>query len=824
MGTLAQETRQAARRLARSPSFTIASMLTLALAIGANVAIFTVVYRVVLNPLPYGDSERLVALDVGMPTRNIPRGINSLTTQLYYHYLDRATTIEHISLNQTDELTLTGQGTPERLRIARTTASLIPLLRVNLARGRWFSEQDETPGAAPVTVLSYGLWSRRFGQDPAIVDRVLVLNGVPTTVIGVTPAGFGFPDSRVELWMPLTLSRSATTASYSFAGVARLRDGATVEAVRAELTRLSNELHSVHPGNGYDFLVSTATSLIEMTVGRIARALWILLASVGLVLLIACANVANLFLVRSEARQRDIAVRRALGAGGRAITRYFLTESVLLAAAGGAIGLGLAWGGITLLVAYGPANLPRLEDVRLDGIAVVFTFALSLLAAMIFGSIPLMRLTPVAATLYESGRGNTASRSRHHVRQILMAGQVALALVLLVSSGLMLRSFQKLRAIDPGFEPASALTFRIGLPRTDYAEPARVIATHQAIIERLTAVPGVTAVSATTCLPLSGRGYCFGMPISVQGRVLPPGTIPPITAVRSVAGDYMTAMGMRLLRGRRIERGDIERNDPSVVVNQAFVDAYMPKEDPLGQRLGLGMANAPGFRSAQLTIVGVVANTPTNALTEAPVPKLFVPMLSNEDERFGPAATLMGPPLDAMSYVVRTTTSPESRLADVRRAVNSVDRNLALAQVRTLQDLLDSAAAHTAFTMVLLVIAAAAALLLGMVGIYGVMSYVVSQRTGEIGVRLALGASPSNVAAMIGRQGALVSLAGAATGLAVAFAGTRLIESLLYGVSPREPLVFATMTMLLVAVALVACWLPARRAARLSPLDALRSE
>jgi putative ABC transport system permease protein len=823
MGTLAQEIRQAARRLARSPSFTIASVLTLALAIGANVAIFTVVYRVVLNPLPYGDSDRLVALDVGMPTRNIPRGINSLTTQLYYQYLDRATTIEHISLNQTDELTLTGQGTPERLRIARTTASLIPLLRVNLARGRWFSEQDEAPGAAPVTVLSYGLWSRRFGQDPAIVDRVLVLNGVPTTVIGVTPAGFGFPDSRVELWMPLTLSRSAAAASYSFAGVARLRDGATLAGVRSELTRLSNELHSVHPGNGYNFLVSTATSLIEMTVGRVARALWILLAAVGLVLLIACANVANLFLVRSEARQRDIAVRRALGAGGRAIARYFLTESVLLAAAGGAIGLGLAWGGIALLVAYGPANLPRLEDVRLDGIAVAFTFALSLLAAVIFGSIPLMRLTPVSATLYDSGRGNTASRSRHRMRQILMAGQVALALVLLVSSGLMLRSFQKLRAIDPGFEPASALTFRIGLPASDFADRARVIAAHQAIIERLTALPGVTGVSAITCLPLSGRGYCFGMPITVVGRVLPPGTISPIAAVRSVAGDYMTTIGMRLLRGRHIERGDVERKDPTVVVNQAFVDAYMLKE-PIGQRLGLGMANAPGFRSVELTIVGVVANTPTNALTEAPVPKLFVPMLSNEDERFGPAATLMGPPLDAMSYVVRTTTTPESRLADVRRAVNSVDGNLALAQVRTLQDLLDAAAAQTAFTMVLLVIAAAAALLLGMVGIYGVMSYVVSQRTGEIGVRLALGASPSNVAAMIGRQGAFVSLAGASAGLAVAFAGTRLIESLLYGVTAREPLVFATMTMLLVGVALFACWLPARRAARLSPLDALRSE
>ena len=405
-----------------------------------------------------------------------------------------------------------------------------------------------------------------------------------------------------------------------------------------------------------------------------------------------------------------------------------------------------------------------------------------------------------------------------------MGGQVALALVLLVSSGLMLRSFPKLRAIDPGFEPSSGLTFRIGLPRTDNTDRTRIIATHRAIIDQLTALPGVTSVSASTCLPLSGRGYCFGMPVAVEGRVVQPGTIPPIVAVRSVAGDYMTTMGMRLLRGRRIERGDVERNEPAVVVNQAFVDAYMAKEDPLGRRIGFGLAGSSGFRSIALTIVGVVANTPTNTLTEAPVLKVFMPMLSNDDGRFGPATLQMGPPIDAMSYVVRTTTTPESMVGDVRRAVNSVDGNLALAQVRTLQDLLDAAAAQTAFTMVLLVIAAASALLLGMVGIYGVMSYVVSQRTGEIGVRLALGASPSNVAAMIGRQGALVLIAGAAAGLAVAFAGTRLIESLLYGVSAREPLVFASMTMLLVTVALVACWLPARRAARLSPLDALRSE
>jgi putative ABC transport system permease protein len=822
MGTFAQEIRHAARRLMRSPTFTIASVLTLALAIGANASIFAVVYRVVLNPLPYGESDRLVSLDFGMPVRNIPRGINSLTGQLYYQFMDRARTIESLAVYQIDETTLTGQGTPERIRIARTTASLMTTLRVNVARGRWFATGEETPGAAAVTVLSHGLWSRRFGQDPGVVGRAILLNGVPTTVIGVSQPRFGFPDSKIELWMPMPLSRATANSSYSYTGLARLRGGATVADVQSELTRLSNELHHTYPGNGYDAIVSTATTLIEATVGRVSRALWILLASVGLVLLIACVNVANLFLVRSETRQREVAVRRALGAGGRAIARYFLSESTLLSLAGGAIGLLLAWGGITLLVAYGPANLPRLDDVQLDRVVLAFTLGLSMLTAVGFGAIPLIRRTSLAASLHETGRGNTASRGRHRVRHLLMAGQVALALVLVVASGLMLRSFQQLRAIDPAFDPSSTLTFRIGLPRSAYPDRVETKAAHEALLERLRTLPGVTAVSATSCLPLSGRGYCFGTPLTVDGQVVPPATVRPIVAVRTVAAGYLETMGMRLLRGRRIERGDVDRNDPNVVINQALVTAYFAKEDPIGQRVTLG---TPGFSKIQpvvMTIVGIVADTPTLGLAEAArVPKLYMPMLSNE----GALADLsLGPAIEAMSYVVRSATPPLSMLNAVRAAIADVDADLAMAQVRPLQDLVDESAAQTAFTMVLLLVAAIVALLLGIVGIYGVMSYIVSQRTGEIGVRLALGAAPSSVAAMIARQGVVVALAGVGVGLMTATAGTRLISTLLYGVGPRDPVVFAATAVLLVLVTLVACWIPARRAARLSPLEALRSE
>jgi predicted permease len=589
---LGREIRHAARRLLRNPMFTLATVMTLALAIGANVAIFAVVERVLLNPLPYPDSDRLIALDYGWPSRNMPSGISTITSQLYYQYADRAHTLAAMALHKNDELTLTGNGNPERVRVSRVTPSLGSVLRVTPERGRWFTNEEGDPGALPVAVLSHGLWVRRFGQDPAILGRRLTLNGVPATVIAVMPPSFLFPDPRIDLWMAAPLSRATASDSYEFSGVARLRDGVTIANARDELTAVTTELEPAHRGNGYDKLVSTALSLRDATVGRIAAALWILLASVGLVLLVACANVANLFLVRSEARQREIAVRRALGAGNGGIAGYFLSESALLSIAGGAVGLALAWGGIQLLVALGPTNLPRLEEVRLGVVALGFTFALSLLTAVAFGSIPLLRMTPLAFSLHESGRGNTASRGRHRVRHLLMAGQIALALVLLVSSGLMLRSFQKLRAVDPGFDATSVLTFRLGLPRSDYPDRGTIVAAHQAILERLSAIPGVTAVSASTCLPLSEQGLCFGGAFFVEGRAVPEGSQPPVVAARGVASDYFNAMGMRLVRGRGIDRRDIERSERIVVVNEALVRIAFPGEDPLGKRVRLPTSHA----------------------------------------------------------------------------------------------------------------------------------------------------------------------------------------------------------------------------------------
>jgi putative ABC transport system permease protein len=457
----------------------------------------------------------------------------------------------------------------------------------------------------------------------------------------------------------------------------------------------------------------------------------------------------------------------------------------------------------------------------LDGIAVAFTLVLSLLSAVTLGAIPLWHGAPLATTLHDQGRGNTASRGRHRARQFLMAGQVALALVLLVASGLMVRSFQRLRTIDPGFDAASALTLRIGLPDRDYADRQAAVAAHQAILDQLSALPGVKDVSATTCLPLAGM--CSGNSILVERR---PGeerpAARPTVTLHAVAGGYAAAMGMRVVRGRSLNRDDVERSQPNVMVNQTLADTYFPNQDPIGRRIA--SSRPPTLPPPMwLTVVGVVANTPTTGLVDPSAPTLYMAM----SVAGGPdiaVTDLVGPDVSAMSYVVRASAAPLDLVPSVRRAVDAIDANLALADVRTLQDSLDRGAAQMAFMMVLLAIAALVALLLGVIGIYGVMSYIVSQRTGEIGLRLALGAEPGGVARAIVGQGGLVALAGIVVGLVAAFAGSRLIGSLLYDVSPRDPQVFAATASILLGIALLASWLPARRAAGLSPIEALRTD
>jgi predicted permease len=821
MDVTIQEIRQAARRLVRTPVFTMAAALTLALAIGANASLFTVVHRVVLNPLPYPESGRLIALDYGLPSRNIPSGINAMAWQLYYQLADHARTLEGVAVHNSVPTTLTGRGEPEQILSTYATPSLTSVLRVSPAIGRWFTEDEGRTGAASVAVLSHGLWMRRFGGDPTVVGRSIALDGRPTEIIGVMPATFSFPSARTEIYTAAQATRATASFLFNLTGLARLRDGETVETARTEITALIQDLSRRVPNQ--TGMVSSALPLQDNMVGRIASTLWILLASAGLVLLVACANVANLFLVRSESRQRDVAVRRALGASGRSIARFFFSESVLLAAVGGVLGLALAWGGVTLLVAFGPTNLPRLNEVRIDGIVLAFSLVLSLISAVAFGLIPLLRLAPVATTLQEHGRGQTATRGSHRARQLLMGAQVALALILLIASGLMVRSFQKMRAIDPGFDPSSALTFSIGLPQVKY--PTRQVSAdvHTRILDRLSAIPGVTDASTSSCLPLAG--FCYGNGLVVEGEVFDPKRVRPFIAFRAVAGGYTDVMRMPLLRGRSLTRTDVDRQEMNIVVNKVVADAYFPGQDPIGKRVRSSVPpNSKLPTPPWWTIVGVVANTPTMALAEAtPTGLMFQPMSIAGGPDI-PREALMGPDITGMSYVVRSSVPAASLVAAVRRAIDEVDPDLAIAQVRMLQDIVDRASDQTSFTMILLVIAATVALLLGAIGIYGVISYIVSQRTGEIGLRLAMGAEPPMVARMILKQGGTVALLGIVAGLIAALAGSQLIRSLLYGVSPRDPLVFSLTAISLLVVALLACWLPARRAAKLSPLQALRTE
>jgi len=819
------------RQLRRSPAFTLAAVLTLALAIGANASIFALVERVVLNPLPYPESDRLIELDHGFPSLNLASGVG-MTAGLYYQYLDRARSLDGVAIFRTDELTLTGGGEPERIRVTSVTPTLASVLRVRPAIGRWFKDTEAVVGAPQVAILSYPMWIRQYGGAADVLGRSIVLNGVPTEIVGIMPASFAFPDARIDAWIPQQLSRAMGFGlPFRFIGIARLGAGVKLADARIELNSVIADLPNAYPGDrsvsgnvGLGKLMSAAITLKEATVGQIERALWILLASVAFVLLIACANVANLFMVRAEARQREVAVRRALGLGVGGIARLFLSESALLSIMAGFVGIGLASGALGVLVDYAPSRLPRLEEIRLDGVAIAFTFVLTLLVALAFGAIPLLRRVPISTFLYDGGRNSTVSRGRHRVRHVLMGGQVALALVLLVSSGLMMRSFQKLRALDPGFNPASALTFRLGLPAREYSNRSAAAAAHQVILERLSELPGVTAVSATSALPL--QDGCFGNTVLVEGRVLPPGTVPQAARLCAVAGGYVEAIGVRLLSGRGIERGDVDRGERIALVNQAFADTIFPNENPIGQRVrsnappGPTPADAPPW----LTIVGIVSNTPVSALAEARrTPLLYMPMSIAGGPDI-PAIAMLGPNIATMSYIVRSTPPFMTSLRDVRRAIDMVDPNLALAQTQTLEEILDRGSAQMSFTMVLLTIAATVALMLGLIGIYGVVSYIVSQRTAEIGIRLALGAEPRTLMRMIVVQNGTVTVIGVTVGIVAALAGGRMIESLLYDVNARDPVVFAATALTLLGTAVLACWLPARRAARLNPIAILRMD
>lgn len=807
-------TRQATRTLLRSPSFTAVSVLTLALGIGATTAIFSLVYGVVIQGLPYEAADRLVIVDHKAPGVGFERGLGA-ASGLYWHYLQRGALFESLSYWETYEVTVTGDDTePMRVPVAETTASLFSQLGVRPLHGRLFDAEDDDADGPRAVLLTYTFWQRYFGGDPDAVGQDLMVTGRARPIVGILPAGFRF--AGADLWLDNTEDFADNFGGFNGTMIARIEPGVSVEALRAELDRQIADVGLTYDLPGLDTFVRDSEvaalplPLKEWLIGPVGQVLWILMGTVGLVMLIACANVANLFLVRAEARQREVAVRYALGASWGQVLRGFLAESLLLSLAGCALGIVVAQVATQALLARVPFTLPRIEDVGLNAAVLAFAIGMSLLSGIVFGSLPVMRRRlSLNDSLRDGSRSSTVGKARVRTRQGLVVAQIALSLVLLSGAGLMGRSFTRLAAVDLGFTPDNLLTFQLSLPSAQYPEYDDAAAFHDAMIERLRALPGVTAVGAVRDLPLSGRS---GGDVMYRRSDMPgDGEVAPVVWVTRATPTYFATAGMTLVRGRGLERADRDAERPTVVLNQAAVDVFFGDDDPIGEEVHVGMDETTARE--WLEVVGVVATTKRTSLAESPTPMVYINLTTGS---FNSARL--------MSYVVRVDGPPMSIAEGVRNTVRLADRNLPIIQLRPMEQIVTAAEAPMAFTMVMLGLAASVAIVLGSIGVYGVISYIVGNRTAEIGIRMALGAAGRDVRRMLMRQGLAVALGGLAAGLVGALLLARTVESQLYAVDPFDPATHVTTSLTLVAVVLLATWVPAWRASRIDPNVALRSD
>ncbi|MDH3733111.1 MAG: ABC transporter permease [Gemmatimonadota bacterium] len=805
------ELKQASRRLRRSPGFTTASVLTLALGVGATTAVYSLVQSTVIDPLPYPDSDELVWMDHAAPGLGSERGL-SMTDGLFAHYSQGSTQLRDMAVWLYADFTLAADE-PERLSAAAVTPSFFAAMRTPPVAGRAFGDEEARVGQGGV-VISHDLWYERFGGSPDAIGRVIRLDGQPVQIRGVMPAGFEYPRKELDLWVPLWVAPDvADFGGFSRGGVARLAPGATPESAAAELAVLLTGLPARFGPGVVEMLEDSQLtpilpSLKEEVVRESEKTLWILLGSVVFVLLLTCANVANLLLVRAESRHRETAMRRALGAGRVELVRYFMAEGLLLSLLGGAVGVALALGAVRMLVAFGPADLPRLAEIGLSPAVVGVALSISFVTSVLFGLLPALRRTPSLAHTIKSGDARaSAGPNGARSRSVLVATQVALAMVLLVATGLMSRSFVNLVTLDPGFDASDVLTFSVGLPSSDYSDRAGAVAFHREAADRIAALPGVDGVAVSNCLPMCGSWA--GIQLDVEGRAPDPSSVPGVVAMRRVSDSFFETMRIRLLRGRLPTRADHDNARPLAVISERLGETYWPNEDPIGQRFRPG-SNAPWFE-----VVGIVANTPVRELADDP-PMAYLPLL--------PGSPIYESSSYELSYMVRTSVPPTGLLMPARAVIRDLDGRVPLANASTLERLVANANVSTGFTMVVLAVAAGIALLLGIVGIYGVISYTVGQRAKEIGIRMALGARSGQVGRAVVVQGGKVAAVGLVAGLVGALALTRVMESLLFGVSPTDPLTFAVTAAILLLVALGATYLPARRAARVDPLITLRSD
>jgi predicted permease len=825
MGTISDQVRQVIRRLGRAPLFTIVTLITLGVGVGANAVIFSVLEGVLLKPLPYPHPEELIGVWHTAPGV----GIENLNMSPSNYFIDReqSTTFQDIGVYNGDSLSVTGAGEPEQVRGLDVSDGTLPMLGVRPALGRLFTREDDAPSAPDTVLLSYGYWRQKFGGATSVIGRSITVDGKPREIIGVLPQGFHFLDYEdVSLVVPFKWDRSKTKlGNFSYQAMARLKPGVTMAQASADVARMLPIANRSFPApDGFSAalfekagIAPNLRPLKQDVVGDIGKVLWVLMGSIAMVLLIACANVANLLLVRVDGRRQELAIRAALGAGWGRIAMELMFESVILGLLGSLLGLALAYGALQVLVATAPTGLPRIHEIGIDLPVLLFTFAIAMFSSLLFGSIPIFKYAGVHLNtgLREGGRALSQSRQQHRARNVLVVVQVALALVLLICSGLMIRTFRALMHVPPGFsEPDSLQTFRFYVPETEIpdSDRERLVRIEQEIEGKLGAIPGVSSVSFSSDIPMDGRNS--NDILFAEDRAYAEGQLPPVRRFKFVSPGFLATMGTPLIAGRDITWEDTYQKIPVAMISENFAKEYWhDARNALGKRIRV--ASTDDWRE----IVGVVGDVYENGVDKPAGTSVYWPVMMDRFEgqkeqlRRGIAFAIRSPRAGSQAF-----------LNEVRETVWSVDPNIPLANVHTLGHFYTESMARTSFTLVMLGVAGGMALLLGIVGIYGVIAYSVSQRMREIGIRMALGAQKKTLVGMFVRQGLWLTGVGVLCGLVTAFAVMRLMSSLLFKVSPVDPVTYAAVTLGVVVTAYLACYLPSRRAAGVDPVDALRAE
>ncbi len=816
LDTLARDLRYALRGMRRDVAFTVMAVLTLALGIGATTAVFSVVNGVLIKPLPYPDPDALVAV---WHSAVIPGGARNFNQSgsMYVTYLENNRTFQEYGVWNNGASNITGLDDPEQVRTFQVTYGVLRAFGVRPELGRWFTEADDSPATPETVILMHGYWQRRFGGDPGILGRSITVDSRPRQVIGVMPQNFQL-NGNPEIVLPLRFDRAQIPPTFAYVGLARLKPGVSIAQANADVERMIPIwIEQWGMQRFANFRISGAIRPFkDEVVGDVRNVLWVVMGTIAIILLIACANVANLMLVRAEGRRQELAIRAALGAGARRIARELLVESMAFAALGGAAGLAIAYGGLSILAAIGPASLPRLSEISIDPQVLAFTACVSLAAGIGFALIPVLKFAKAetASSLRSGGRSASPSRERQRSQNTLAVVQVALALVLLAGSGLMIRSFRALRGVHPGFTgPERVESVRIAIPAAEVADPEAVTRIQAAIVDRLAAIPGVESASMIDGLPMD-LNVQSSSPVSIEGQP-DNGTLPPVRRVKFVAPGAFRTLGIPLLAGRDFTWQEIHDKREVAVVSESM--ARQNWGDP---RSALGKRLREGASGSWREVIGVAGDIYDDGANKPPPVILYWPARVQQI-----SMGVAGYVPRSMAFALRSSrTGTESLLRQIQEAVWSVNRNLPLAEVRTLRDVYDQSMVQTSFTLVMLAIAGAMALGLGIIGIYGVLSYAVSRRRREAGIRLVLGAQQRQVQAMFLKRGLAIAGVGVVFGLAAAAGLTRLMASVLFGVRPLDPVTYAAVPLILVLAAGFASYIPARRAAKVHPAEALRSE